>query len=207
MYVRVYDMHICVFAAVQCASMSADGNRGVTGGRDALLCHWDVVRSQQSHTYSGHTDAVLCAHVGHRFIASGGMDGLIKVPVSFCVGFVCVCLDLYVCARGCVCWYRFVCVFVCVCAWLCVYVAVCVKICMCVRGCVCLYGFMCVCLCMGVSVCVCAHINVCVHARNRRYVRVLTPLFVLGADLGHSCGDGCYDAVWSRVPCVVFEGQ
>jgi hypothetical protein len=59
--------------------MSADGARAATGGRDAAVCHWDIIRSQQTHTYTGHKDAVLCAHVGHRFVVTGGMDGLIKV--------------------------------------------------------------------------------------------------------------------------------
>ncbi len=66
-------------AAVQCAQLSWDGSSGVTGGRDGVVANWDVIKCTQTNTFSGHSDAVLCLHVGQRFIATGSMDGLIKV--------------------------------------------------------------------------------------------------------------------------------
>jgi WD40 repeat protein len=66
-------------AAVQCAKVSWDGNRAATGGRDGIVCDWDLVKCVETHKFAGHSDAVVTLHVGQRFIASGSTDGLIKV--------------------------------------------------------------------------------------------------------------------------------
>jgi hypothetical protein len=71
------------------------------------------------------------------------------------VGYICVCLCVFVyawvCVHACVC----ICEHVCVCVYVCECVCVCVSLCACLCLCVC------ACLCMC-SVCVCAYVCVCI---------------------------------------------
>lgn len=57
------------------------------------MVHWDIVKSTVASTFTGHTDSILCLHVGQRFVASGSMDGLIKVLMYLVFSILCNCME------------------------------------------------------------------------------------------------------------------